>query len=87
MGKLTWDEVAEFLFKHGVPHNVIKTLPDMELSALFNRPVMDIYKFDEYVHSKYGNYEDENKSLENMFAVIFENDKETAEYIFAVNTL
>jgi hypothetical protein len=36
---------------------------DPELTYLSGTPKIDIYKFDDYLHDKYGNYEDKNQCM------------------------
>lgn len=82
---MTFPEIKQFLLKHNIPEQVIKTLPDMLETALCNEPVLDIYAFDDYLHEKYDDYEKEGKSMKNIFSEIFGEDVKTAEHLFLVD--
>ena len=36
---------------------------DVQMSFVLGKPVLDIFKFDEWLHEKYGNYEDSGDSM------------------------
>ena len=36
------------------------------LSLLYHRPVLDIFAFDDFLHSKYGEYEEQGKSMHDV---------------------
>ena len=78
----SWSDMANALTDHGIPHEVVRTLLDVQISIVFKRPILNIFKFDDYLHSKYGDYESEGKSMEDMFKQLFGNDAEKIAYYF-----
>jgi len=41
---------------------------DFELSAVFRKPILDIYKFDDWLHCQFGEYEEKGKSMYDVIA-------------------
>jgi hypothetical protein len=39
---------------------------DFELSTLFKKPVLNLDKFDRWLHNQFGEYEDEGLSMEDV---------------------
>jgi hypothetical protein len=48
---------------HDVFHISFNDYLDINLTVIFNKPIIDIYKFDDWLHSVYGQYEDQNLSM------------------------
>lgn len=80
----SWSDMANALTDHGIPHTLIKTLVDMQLAIILERPVFNIFKFDDYLHNKYGDYELKGKSMRDMFNKIFKDDSEKIAYYFGI---
>ena len=62
-----------FTEAHNFFHRTFHTIKfydftDFELSAAFHRPVINIYKFDEWLHYQFGDYEKEGLSMEEVLA-------------------
>lgn len=82
---MNWTEPLRFFEKYKIPINHIRKLVDTQLSLIQGRPIFDIYVFDDYLHSKYGDYEDKGKSLEDMFNEIFGADVKKAKEYFMID--
>lgn len=76
--------MANALSDCGVPHEVIRNLADVQMAVILRRPILDLFKFDEYLHSKYGMYENEGKSMRDMFKEIFKEKADKIAYYFGV---
>jgi hypothetical protein len=44
---------------------------DTALSAAFNKPLLDLIKFDEYLHQLFGDYEADGHSMESIITEHF----------------
>jgi hypothetical protein len=53
---------------------------DVYLSIVFERPVLDFWKFDDFIHRLYGEYEDE-QGLSLYDLLVKEKGKDFADYI------
>jgi hypothetical protein len=53
---------------------------DIKLSIAFQRPVLDFWKFDDFIHEIYGEYEDE-QGLSLYELLVKEKGADFAEYI------
>ena len=80
----SWSDMANELTSRGVPHEVVRNLADMKMSIIMNRPIFDIFKFDDWLHEKFGNYESENKSMRDMFNQLFGDDSDKIAYYFGI---
>ena len=80
----SWSDMANTLTDKGVPHEVVRNLADMEMAMIMNRPIFSIFKFDEWLHEKYGDYESENKSMHDMFIQLFGDDSDKIAYYFGI---
>lgn len=77
----SFGDMAEFFVKKGVPQDVVRNMADPFASmVVFKRPVMDSFKFDDFLHKKYGNYESKGKSMQDMCIEFFGEDLKKAEY-------
>lgn len=81
----SWSDVANALTDKGIPHTVVATLADTESALIYNRPIMDIFKFDDWLHDKYGDYESEGKSMSDMFKQLFGDDADKIAWYFGVD--
>lgn len=43
----SWSDMANALTNKGVPHEVIRNLADMQMSMIMNRPIFNVFKFDD----------------------------------------
>lgn len=61
-------------------------LADMLMSMVAGHAVLDLYKFDDYLHDRFGDYESEGKNMSDMFHKVFpcEADYKKACELFAV---
>lgn len=82
----SWSDMANDLTSHGIPHGIMYNLADMELAMVLNRPILSIYKFDDWLHEKYGNYESQGKSMKDMFKELFGDDADKIAWYFGVET-
>ena len=80
----SWSDMANALTDKGVPHEVVRNLADMEMAMIMNRPIFSIFKFDEWLHEKYGDYESEKKSMHDMFIQLFGDDCDKIAYYFGI---
>lgn len=80
----SWSDVANVLTDKGIPHTVVATLADTESALIYNRPIMNIFKFDDWLHDKYGDYESEGKSMSDMFKQLFGDDADKIAWYFGV---
>jgi hypothetical protein len=80
----SWSDVANALTDKGIPHTVVATLADTESALIYNRPIMNIFKFDDWLHDKYGDYESEGKSTSDMFKQLFGDDADKIAWYFGV---
>jgi len=80
----SWSDMANALIDKGVPHEVVRNLADMETSMVMNRPIFNVFKFDDWLHKKFGDYESENKSMHDMFNQLFGDDSDKIAYYFGV---
>ena len=53
----SWSDMANVLTNKGVPHEVVRNLADMQMSMIMNRPIFNVFKFDDWLHEKFGDYE------------------------------
>lgn len=80
----SWSDMANKLTSRGVPHEVVRNLADVKMSMIMNRPIFNIFKFDDYLHKKFGDYESENKSMRDMFNQLFGDDSDKIAYYFGI---
>ena len=80
----SWSDMANDLTDKGIPHSVVATLADTMSASIYNRPILDIFKFDDYLHEKYGDYESEGKSLKDMFEELFGDNADKIAYYFGI---
>lgn len=80
----SWSDMANEFTSRGIPHEVVRNLADITTSMIYNRPIFNTFKFDDWLHQKYGNYESENKSMNDMFKMLFGDDSEKMKYYFGV---
>lgn len=80
----SWCDMANALTDHNIPHEVVRTLADVSIALIMKRPILNIFKFDDYLHDQYGDYESEGKSMEDMFKELFGDDAEKIAYYFGV---
>lgn len=50
----SWSDMANALTNKGVPHEVVRNLADMQMSMIMNRPIFNVFKFDDWLHEKFG---------------------------------
>lgn len=82
---MDWSKPLQFFQKHGFTQEFVRDMCDRRLSVLFKKPVFDVYRFDDYIHKWKGNYEEQGKSLSDMFNEIFGEDVEIAKEYFLVS--
>ena len=80
----SWSDMANALTDKGVPHKVVRNLADMQISMIMNRPIFNIFKFDDWLHEKFGDYESEGKSMRDMFNQLFGDDSDKIAYYFGM---
>lgn len=80
-----WSDMANFMTDCGIPHGVVKKLADNLMAMIMKRPILDVFEFDDYLHEKYGNYEDQGKSQEDIFKELFGDKIEQAKYYFGLS--
>jgi len=82
----SWSDMANFMTDCGIPHSVVKNLTDPFISILvYKRLVFDLIKFDDYLHERYGNYEEQGKSQSDIFEELFGDKIEQAKYYFGLS--
>ena len=80
----SWSDMANALTDKGVPHEVVRNLADMKMSMIMNRPIFNVFKFDDWLHEKFGDYESEKKSMREMFNQLFGDDSNKIAYYFGI---
>lgn len=80
----SWFDMANALTNKGVPHEVVRNLADMQMSMIMNRPIFNVFKFDDWLHKKFGDYESEKKSMRDMFNQLFSDDSDKIAYYFGI---
>ena len=80
----SWSDMANVLTNKGVPHEVVRNLADMQMSMIMNRPIFNVFKFDDWLHEKFGDYESEKKSMRDMFNQLFGDDSDKIAYYFGI---
>lgn len=80
----SWSDMANALTDHNIPHEVVRTLADVPMAIIMKRPILNIFKFDDYLHDQYGDYESENKSMADMFKKLFGDDSDKIAYYFGI---
>ena len=80
----SWSDMANALTNKGVPHEVVRNLADMQMSMIMNRPIFNVFKFDDWLHEKFGDYESEKKSMQDMFNQLFGDDSDKIAYYFGI---
>ena len=80
----SWSDMANVLTNKGVPHEVVRNLADMQMSMIMNRPIFNVFKFDDWLHEKFGNYESEKKSMRDIFSQLFGDDSDKIAYYFGI---
>lgn len=70
------NEWQVFEIKYGVPPFSKIMQQQLALLGIFT---IDIFKFDDYLHKKFGNYEDENKSMGEILSEKY--GKDIYEYV------
>ena len=76
--------MANALTDKGVPNEVVRNLADIQMSIIMNRPIFNVFKFDDWLHEKFGDYESENKSMRDMFNQLFGDDSDKIAYYFGI---
>ena len=80
----SWSDMANALTDKGVPHEVVRNLADMQMSRIMNRPIFNVFKFDDWLHEKFGDYESEKKSMRDIFSQLFGDDSDKIAYYFGI---
>ena len=80
----SWSDMTNALTHKGVPHEVVRNLADMQMSMIMNRPIFNVFKFDDWLHEKFGDYESEKKSMQDMFNQLFGDDSDKIAYYFGI---
>ena len=80
----SWSDVANFMTDNGVPRSVMNNLADHFMAAIFGRPVLSLINFDDFLQKKYGEYETQGKSMEDIFSEFFGDKTEQAKYYFGI---
>lgn len=80
----SWSDMANVLTDKGVPNEVVRNLADIQMSIIMNRPIFNVFKFDDWLHEKFGDYESENKSMRDMFNSLFGDDSDKIAYYFGI---
>lgn len=80
----SWSDMANALTDKGVPNEVVRNLADIQMSIIMNRPIFNVFKFDDWLHEKFGDYESENKSMLDMFNSLFGDDSDKIAYYFGI---
>ena len=80
----SWSDMANFMTDCGVPHSAMKNLADPFMGAILGRPVLSLINFDDFLHKKYGEYENQGKSMKDIFGEFFGDKVEQAEYYFGL---
>ena len=83
-GNYSWSNMARFMTDCGVPVSVLRCLADQFMSVVLDRPVLNLEKFDVFLHEKYGEYENQGKSMADIFKEFFGDKSKTAEYYFGI---
>jgi hypothetical protein len=81
---MNWDKPLKFFQKYGFTQKFVSDMYDGMSSLFANEPRFDLFKFDDYIHHWKGNYEEQRKSLSDMFNEIFGEDVETAKMYFGL---
>lgn len=55
---------------------------DTMLSLAMKRPMFDIWKFDDYLHGRFGNYEEQGKSMRDILREHYPRYAEKIEELF-----
>ena len=76
--------MANFMTDSGVPHSAMKNLVDPFMAAILGRPVLSLINFDNFLHKKYGEYENQGKSMKDIFSEFFGDKAEQAKYYFGL---
>lgn len=64
---MNWQELAEFMQNElYLDEGQRRYVVDLEMSLIFHRPIMSVIRFDDIMHEKYGDYEDEGKCLKDI---------------------
>jgi hypothetical protein len=82
--RYSWSDMANELTSRGIPHEVVRNLADTTMAICYNRPIMSIFKFDDYLHDRFGRYESEGKSMGDMFVQLFGEDADKIAYYFGI---
>ena len=82
--RYSWSDMANELTDRGIPHDVVAKLADPFYAGIIRRPVFSILKFDDYLHEKYGDYESQDKSMQDIFKELFGEDADKIAYFFGV---
>ncbi len=81
---MNWNKALHFFKKHGFTSRFCSDMYDGLLTLLDGKVTFDIMKFDEYLHYLFGNYEEEGKTLNDMFERLFDQDALTAKAYFGI---
>lgn len=81
----SWSDMANFMTDCGIPHELMSKLADVQMSILMKRPIFNIFKFDDYLHDIYGDYEGAGKSMADIFSEIFGEKMEEAKFYFGIS--
>lgn len=80
----SWSDMANELTSRGIPHEVVRNLADVPTAIIMNRPIFSMFKFDDWLHKNFGDYESENKSMRDMFNQLFGDDSDKIAYYFGI---
>lgn len=81
----SWSDMANEFTSRGIPHEVVRNMADVPSAWIWKRPLMNIFKFDKWLHEKYGDYESEGKSMHDIFNEIFGGDSDKMAYYFGIS--
>ena len=81
---MDWNKPLQFFQKYGFTQKFVSDMYDGFMTILMKKPCFDIFKFDDYIHHSKGDYEEQGKSLSDMFDEIFGEDVEIAKEYFCL---
>lgn len=84
--RYSWSDMANEFTNRGIPHEVVSRMADVETAMILNRPVMSMFKFDEWLHEKYGDYESEGRSMHDLFNEMFKDDADKMAWYFGIES-
>lgn len=84
---MTWTDITELLRKIRVPNDVIRGMADPLYAEIIGRPAIDMLKFDDWLHTIFGNFEAWGSSMKDIVHREYPEYEKELEYALGVKII